>query len=490
MTSIEPFPLKSRISVTARPTGQPTLPTQRGRASGRSSLKSPRSKLRSPILKGLMWGAAFGFTALASGAAGVALAVLSPDLSLGKFAFTQTTQLPGGKKTMLSQDSRWNSLLPYNLARPVNILVMGIDRVLDAPPGSLEAFSGRSDTMLLLRFDPTDNSIRMLSIPRDTRVLIPQVGYTKINDANAYGGPALAAKVTSKTLNDVSIDRYVRVTTDAFRELVDLVGGVEVFVPKPMRYQDMTQKLDINLEEGLQTLNGDQAEQFARFRKDAIGDIGRVQRQEILLKALQHRVNNPTIIPRIPQAIGILQKSIDTNLSMEEILALANFGRQLTKEQIQMVMLPGRFSQPEEFEGRSFWILSERGRDRVMDQYFGVEQEAQSQPYRSLERLSIAIQNSTENPEAVERMQKYLRQQNFRNVYTIEGTNQFLETTEIIAQQGDLRAARSLRKLLGFGQVEASSTGDLGSDLTIRVGLDAEKWIENDSFSRTNATEP
>jgi len=438
-----------------------------------------------------MWGAAFGFTALASGAAGVALAVLSPDLSLGKFAFTQTTQLPGGKTTMLSQDSRWNSLLPYNLARPVNILVMGIDRVLDAPPGSLEAFAGRSDTMLLLRFDPTDNSVRMLSIPRDTRVEIPDVGYTKINDANARGGPALAAKVTSKTLNDVSIDRYVRVTTDAFRELVDLVGGVEVFVPKPMHYQDRTQKLDINLEAGLQILNGDQAEQFARFRKDSIGDIGRVQRQEILLKALQNRVNNPAIIPRIPQAISILQKSIDTNLSMEEILALANFGRQLTKQQIQMVMLPGRFSQPDEFEGRSFWILSERGRDRVMDQYFGVEQEAQTQSsYRSFERLRIAIQNSTENPEVVERMQKYLRQQNFRNVYTIENTNQFLDKTEIIAQQGDLRSARSLQKLFGFGQVEASSTGDLGSDLTIRIGSDAEKWIENNSFSRTDSSNP
>ena len=175
---------------------------------------------------------------------------------------------------------------------------------------------------------------------------------------------------------------------------------------------------------------------------------------------------------------------------MEEILALANFGRQLTKQQIQMVMLPGRFSQPDEFEGRSFWILSERGRDRVMDQYFGVEQEAQSQPYRSLERLSIAIQNSTENPEAVERMQKYLRQQNFRNVYTIENTNQFLDKTEIIAQQGDLRSARSLQKLFGFGQVEASSTGDLGSDLTIRIGSDAEKWIENNSFSRTDSSNP
>lgn len=486
MTSIEPFPLKSRVSVSARPTGQPTLPTQRGKSSGKSRLKSHRPKPRSPILKGLIWGTAFAFTAVASAAAGVALAVLSPDWSPSQISLTHTTDLPGGRKTMLSQDSRWHSLLSYHLARPVNILVMGIDRVLDAPSGSLQAFSGRSDTMLLLRFDPTDNSLQMLSVPRDTRVLIPDVGYSKINDANAQGGPSLAAKIVSLNLNEVSIDRYLRVTTDAFRELVDLVGGVEVFVAKPMHYRDMTQKLEINLEPGLQTLNGDQAEQYARFRKDAIGDIGRVQRQEILLKALQNRINNPTIIPRIPQAINILQKSIDTNLSMEEILALANFGRQLTKEQVQMVMLPGRFSQPSEFSGRSFWILSEQGRDRVMEQYFDVERTVQEQPHRSFEQLRIALQNTTDNPELLERVRTYLRQQKFGSVYTIENATQVLEETEIVPQQGDLKAARSIQGLLGLGAVEASSTGDLGSDLTIRIGSDVEKWMASDRLIPAN----
>ncbi len=486
MTSIEPFPLKSRVSVRPRPTGQPTPPTQRGKGSKKSSSKSLHSKQRSPLLSGLMWGITFSFTALVSAAAGVAVAFLSPDWSPSQIFLTKTTELPG-KKNMLAQDHRWNSLLPYTLSRPVNVLVMGIDRVLDAPPDSVQSFAGRSDTMLLLRFDPADDSLRVLSIPRDTRVRIPNIGYRKINDANAEGGPALAAKVVSQTFNEVPIDRYVRVTTNAFRELVDLVGGIEVYVPKPMHYRDMTQKLEINLEPGLQTLNGDQAEQFARFRKDAIGDIGRVQRQEILLKALQNKLNNPTIIPRIPQAIDILQRSVDTNLSMEEILALANFGRQLTKEQVQMVMLPGRFSQPEEFEKASYWILSESGRDRVMDQYFGIENPSQNQSYRSIERLSIAIQNTTDDPTLAQRVRNYLRQQNFRNVYEITSSPQGIEKTEIIAQQGDLKAARSLHRLLGLGQVEASSTGDLGSDITIRIGSDAAQWVENSGFVRTNS---
>jgi LCP family protein required for cell wall assembly len=355
---------------------------------------------------------------------------------------------------------------------------MGIDRVEDAPPQSPEAFTGRSDTLLLLRFDPQQSSLKVLSIPRDTRVSIPRVGYSKINNANIYGGAELAAQVVSQTLQEVPIDRYVRVTTNAFRELVDLVGGVEVYVPTPMVYQDLTQKLTINLEAGEQVLNGDQAEQFARFRKDGNGDIGRVQRQEVLLKALQQRFTSPLVIPRIPQAIQVLQQSIDTNLTPEEVLALANFAYQLKREQVQMVMLPGRFSQPTEFDGLSYWLFSESGRDRVMEQYFGLSSQAASASTNaSPQRLSIAIQNATDDPALAEALQTHLRQQNFRNVYISTDAPQLLAETEIIAQQGDLQGARLIQQYLGGGKVEASSTGILGSDITLRLGLDAPRLL-------------
>jgi len=124
--------------------------------------------------------------------------------------------------------------------------------------------------------------------------------------------------VVSNTLGDVTVDRYVRVTTDAFKELVDLVGGVEVYVPERMYHKDVTQKLEIDLQEGWQNLNGDQAEQFARFRNQQYGDIGRVQRQQILLKALQQKIFSPTILPSLPKAVQVLQQYIDTNLSVEE----------------------------------------------------------------------------------------------------------------------------------------------------------------------------
>lgn len=257
----------------------------------------------------------------------------------------------------------------YRLSRPVNILVMGIDRVPEAALNSADIFTGRGDTILLVRFDPSDKTVSVLSIPRDTQVEIPGLGTTKLTEANPKGGPALTARILSKTLAGAPIHRYVRVSSGAFQELVDLLGGVEVFVPQPMSYTDTTQRLNINLVQGWQTLNGEQADKFARFRNDGLGDIGRIQRQQTLMQALRKRLTRPEVVPRLPQLIRILQKYVDTDLNFEEILTLASFGLQLDRENLRLVMLPGEASEGEG-DLRSYWIVDPAGRDRVMAQYF------------------------------------------------------------------------------------------------------------------------
>ena len=383
------------------------------------------------------------------------------------------TGIASSQKGAQSSDGNlWQSGFQHQVGRPVNILVMGIDRVPGAKAGSKELFDGRSDTMLLLRVDPTDDSVKLLSVPRDTQVNIPNVGVTKINDANVRGGSELAAKTVSGVLNGIAIDRYVRVDTEAFRELVDLLGGVEVYVPEAMSYVDKTQKLTINLAPGLQTLNGNQAEQFARFRHDAYGDIGRVQRQQTLLKALLKRVANPAVIPRLPGLVSAMQKYIDTNLSLEEMLALTGAGRQLSQGNFKMVMLPGRFSAPSEFNA-SYWIMNPEGRDRVMRQYFNLDPTvATTDQIRSANDLKIAIQNASSKTDAANQLRRYLVKRGFSNVYIASDWSDKQKQTQIIAQQGDLSNADTLKGLLGIGRVEADSTGDLESDLTIRLGDD------------------
>lgn len=428
------------------------------------------------------WTAAFALTAIVSAAIGAALVLLGP-LSPVLFASLQSKYRP--------HQNTWHYGFHTHLARPVNILIMGIDRVPNTPENSQKIFAGRSDTMLLLRLDPTSpksnspvtkdrtgevqrGSVKILSIPRDTRMEFPGVGMAKINRANVDGGAALAAKVVSRNLNGVPVDRYVRVTTDAFRELVDMVGGVEVFVPQRMYYTDVTQNLKIDLPQGWQTLNGDRAEQFARFRNDQYGDIGRVQRQQALLKSLRQRLTSPSLLPRLPQIIQVMWKYVDTNLSLEETLTLVSFGLSLDEDDVKMVMLPGQFSTVKEYAA-SYWIIDPPGKDRVMGEYFQRDSlRAVSGSDRSPTSVRIAIQNATNQPHAGRSVVGYLARKGFKNVYLVADWPDLQRQTRIIVQRGDTEVANHLKRVLGLGNIEADSTGNIESEVTIRVGAD---WV-------------
>jgi polyisoprenyl-teichoic acid--peptidoglycan teichoic acid transferase len=369
----------------------------------------------------------------------------------------------------------------YRLSRPVNISIVGIDRVPNTTANSPKIFNGRSDTILLLRLDPRDKSISLLSVPRDTKVEIPGIAFSKINEANPRGGSALTTRLLSSMLNNVTIERYVRVSTGAFRELVDLLGGVEVFVPRAMSYTDRTQKLRINLVQGWQTLNGEQAEQFARFRNDGLGDVGRIGRQQSLIQAVRNRLTSPSVLVRLPEIIRLMQKYVDTNLKFDEILTIANFGLQLEPGNFKMVMLPGR-SSSKEGDLRSYWIVDDDGRDRVMTQYFKqslsdfAQGRFRNQNQTALStQLKIAIQNASSNPKTAKTLASFLKTKGFSNVYVVKDWPDKQRHSQIIVQQGDLEAANSLQKLLGNGKIEAASTGEIPSDLTLRIGEDLVK---------------
>ncbi len=459
--------MKRGLGPTSRPSRKPVRAKIGGNAvnSGGLTSKATSTARGSVVVRGLFWGFAFALVTTVSATLGATLALLSP-LQIGT-----TTEQSGRSLVDLFRGG-----FQYGISRPVNVLVMGIDQIPEVDQKSVDQFSGRSDTLLLVRLDPDEQNVNVLSIPRDTQVEVPSIGVVKINQANVIGGPALTSEVASHALSDVPIDRYVRIDTSAFRELVDLLGGVEVFVPQRMFYEDQTQKLKIDLQPGLQTLNGAQAEQFARFRQDQHGDIGRVQRQQILLKAIQKRLINPLMLTKLPQAFSLVQKHLDTNLSIGEMLALAQFGLRLgDPDHLNMVLLPGRFSQPGEYNA-SYWIMDPNGVERVMRNYFQVSaidsglSEDEAAP--TLQTLKIAVQNASSNPEAGQWMVRYLADQGFSNVYLDRDWPDPQDQTQVIAQRGDLDAARTLEAALRVGKVRADSTGSLDSDLTIRVGED------------------
>jgi polyisoprenyl-teichoic acid--peptidoglycan teichoic acid transferase len=388
-----------------------------------------------------------------------------------------------------------NSLQMPELTRPVNILVMGIKVLtadMDQPPSDLaklpyqaevnSTFNGLSDTMLVLRFDPGDKKLSIMSVPRDTRVEVGGHGMMKINAANDIGGPALAAKATSQLLGGVGIDRYVTLNAQGVRELVDALGGVNVYIPKDMKYQDDSQHLYINLKAGKQHLNGNQAMNLLRYRHDKNGDIGRIQRQQMVMRALMEQSLNPATVARMPKILNVIQSYVDTNLSVEELVALVGFGAKVNRANVQMLMVPGNFSTPEEYEA-SYWLPDYARIPAMMAKYFdfgagtAAIANAPTPP-----NLRLAIQDSTKQVATTEALVTKLKSLGYANVAFDDPYGEPLRITRIVAQQGDVESAQAVRQALGFGEIRVESTGELQSDVTIQVGQD---WVQRQIKTRT-----
>lgn len=430
--------------------------------------------------------------ALLSATAGAILAV-----SLSSTPLRQTNLTPEEAAVFSEKETiSYQSLHLPQLSRPVNVLVLGT-KVLTSEVDDSDAeakksqkdlgyhaltnsFKGLSDTMMLLRFDPAQGKLSVLSIPRDTQVEIEKHGIRKINEANYYGGPALAAQTVSNLLGGVEVDRYVRVNVQAVEKLIDALGGVTVYVPKDMKYQDDSQHLYINLKQGKQHLDGNKAIQFLRFRYDEFGDISRVQRQQTFMRAMVEQALKPQTLLKIPDILSVIQSHLDTNLTVEELMALSGFAAQTKRSDVQMMMLPGTFSGDGRHEV-SYWLPSRNRLDAMVVQHFDHTPEdynpelASDSSESDGTNLRIAIQDSTENPEAVQAVVKYLQEAGYRRVYVSDRIKEPLKESRIVAQSGDNAGAAALRAKLGFGEVLVESTGSLASDITIQIGADWQK---------------
>ncbi|MEB3340960.1 LCP family protein [Okeania sp.] len=415
-------------------------------------------------------------------------------LSLSSTPLMQQSLSPEDAAVFSKKDLANSNMRLPELTRPVNILLLGIKVLtsdLEEYPQDEElgyhalvnSFKGLSDTMLLVRFDPKNQKLTLLSIPRDTRTYVEDRGLTKINSANHYGGPATSAKAVSELLGGVGIDRYVRVNVQGVEKLIDALGGVRVNVPADMKYQDDSQHLYIDLKAGEQHLNGDQALQFLRFRYDNLGDIGRVQRQQLLMRSFVEQSVNLKTLSRLPKILSVIQSHVDTNLSVEELVALMNFAAKVDRQNVQMLMVPGEFSDPKEFKA-SYWLPDLRSLDDMVAKHFDFGYQ-RLEPENLDYGMRVAIQDSTDNWETVDQLVRNLNDAGYWNVRVSKPWTTPLQVTRIVAQKGDITLAKAVQKSLGFGEVFVESTGALRSDVTIQLGQDS-LTIKNESQNLGN----
>ncbi|MEL7075973.1 MAG: LCP family protein [Cyanobacteria bacterium J06582_2] len=461
------------------------------------SSKTKQKKLNKG--KAILVGLGLASVSLVSAVVGAFLAVAVSDVPpLKQVELSSEEQKVFSKADMVTAK---NLNLP-ELKRPVNILFLGIKVISSDLEGKgieyekqdvgyhhlVNSFDGLSDSMLLLRFDPEAEKVSVLSIPRDTRVYIEGYGVRKINHANDYGGPALTASVASELLGGIKIDRYVRVNVQGVEKLIDALGGVTVNVPKDMKYNDFSQHLYIDLKKGIQHLDGDKAMQFLRYRYDGLGDISRVQRQQMLMRAAVEQTLKPATVIKVPKILSVIQSHLDTNLTVRELMALSNFASKTDRSGIKMMMLPGDFNSGD--ERVSYWLPNHRKINRLMTQHFamprdGSDYEVSGNRYATLDRVSdinnprirISVQDSTKSQKALQSALDMLREAGYRQVYASRNWQDPLATTRVIAQSGDDEAASEVQSVLGVGEVVVESTGVLNSDVTIQLGRDWKRRL-------------
>lgn len=250
----------------------------------------------------------------------------------------------------------------------VNVLFLGTDYT-----GSL------SDTIMLASLDVKQKKVSILSVLRDTRVLYGQ-SYYKINSLIGTKNKELATINAVKKITGLPINYYVTLNFEAFRNIIDILGGVEFDVPhvpnrfsagrRGMYYEDPAQNLHIAIKEGRQVLNGKDAEGLIRFRDGyPEADVTRVKVQQEFLKALVKQKLNIKYINKVPKILQEIQENVRTNLSVADVNNLVLTIKDVKPEDIQTFSLPG---EPLTINSASYFIVDANATKKLMNEHFSL----------------------------------------------------------------------------------------------------------------------
>ena len=263
--------------------------------------------------------------------------------------------------------------LPTN----TNVLIMATDEA-----------NTRTDTIMVAGFNKKTKSVSLLSVPRDSFVTVSDESYAKMNEEypepgsksmkiNAihhFGGEKHGVDLLVKQVEDIldiNINYYIKVNFEAFKYIIDAVGGIDFYVPQNMEYHDPVQNLHISLQEGMQHLNGAQAEQVVRFRSGyANQDLGRVSVQQEFMKACISQVlsvKNLVTKPGVFLNVLFNKKYVDTDLGLFSVLPYAFQVIGIDTENIKNDTLPGQAGYA---QGQSVYFVDEEAAREISGEFF------------------------------------------------------------------------------------------------------------------------
>ncbi len=368
----------------------------------------------------------------------------------------------------------------------VNILVLGVDERED------QNGPWRTDTILLFSVDPLNKTAAMLSIPRDLWVPIPGYNEGRINTANylgdAYGypggGPALAAETVRWNLG-IPVDYTLRINFRAFVEAVNLIGGIDIYVEQEINdplYPDSGYGYDpLYIPAGWVHMDGELALKYARTRHSPGGDFDRAERQQQVIRAILDKVTRYDMLPQIaPQALQLwntISESVETNMTIDEMIRLANLATQIPPEKIRSAVIDENYTMPWETPDGQQVLVPVRERIRQLrDELFTaippVPPEQDPAALAAAEAATVMVQNGTLTAGLAQSTAEYLQQQQV-NVINFGNADRNDYAASLIIHRDKPNSAAYIAQLLGLPATAITpASGTQEADVIVILGAD------------------
>lgn len=380
--------------------------------------------------------------------------------------------------------------MPSQTSGGMNVLVVGTDDVKG---------SKRSDVIAVVHFNEQEKKVRLLSVPRDTRVNIPDVGISKINHAYAHGGIKLLKQTVSEFLS-IPIHKYFIVKADGVEQMINTIGGVKVMIKNDMVYDDFAGNLHIDFKAGEKVLDGNDTIKYLRYRNDSKGDIGRIARQQEVMTQLFDQVFNLKTLIITPKLLSLFNRSIKTDISIGQMSKWLNhFIENSSNVDFATYTIPGTIRI---IDGVSYWrpnmVYLDKLITKTFDNFVPVVDKSTPKPERKyiskqqIKRFNQQIQldkkqlikqkagvkievlNGNGFAGVATKAAKFLNQNNLR-VVRINNSESFnYESTVIVDWKGNLQKSMQLAKLLQIDEsnIVVYDRKDKPLDITLVLGKD------------------
>lgn len=359
-----------------------------------------------------------------------------------------------------------------SFGEPVNILLLGMD-IGDPNQESNDSIK-RTDTIMLLNYKPKTNSMKIVSIPRDTLINVNKSS-AKINAAFAIGGYNRIKSEVEKLLN-INVNYLVKIDYNAFREVIDSIGGVEMTIERNMIYDDEGQNLHINFKAGETVkLDGEKAEQFFRWRKNndgsgfANGDLDRIQNQQKFISKVIDKCTSPFILFRLPSIAMAIADNVETNIPAWRLLSYGFRFIGIDKEDLSMTTAAGT---PKTINGQSFLVFDKNANKELIS---SLASSGSSSTEIAKSDIRIKVLNGTKVTGLAGQVKNVLNGLGYENIDT--GNNvEICESSKVLCNNKSI--SNKIKSLTGIKNIDEkpSKTEYDDYDVIIIIGKDYKKF--------------